>query len=59
MANIFNRRLYNSKGVLEHKRLSKMSEQELLKIAKERGVTIKKDSSKLEIINALSKGRGE
>lgn len=36
-----------------------MSEQELLKIAKERGVTIKKDSSKLEIINALSKGRGE
>lgn len=51
--------IYLPESLREHKQLKYKTKTELLKIAKERGVAVEEDSSKSEIINALSKSRGE
>lgn len=51
--------IYSPESLKEHKQFQNKTKTELLKIAKERGVVVEEDSSKIEIINALSKSRGE
>lgn len=59
MAHVFKRGVYEPKSLQEHKNLKSLSRAELIKIAKERNVDVEDDFNKLEIINALSRSRGE